>query len=308
MDCAPSSAPPPGPVRALLRSMRPRQWSKNLLLFAGFLFTLNDTWTPLSPVMWVYLRSASLAFVLFCLLSSGVYLLNDLKDLERDRAHPHKRLRPLAAGQLRPAVALAVALVLLAVALSGSYRLRPAFLAVGCGYLALQVLYTLLLKHLVILDVLGIAIGFVLRAVGGAVAIGVAISPWLYTVTLLAALFLGLCKRRHELLLLSEGAERHRRILAEYSPQLLDQLIAIVASATIMAYSLYTFTSPRLPQNHLMMLTIPLVLYGMFRYLYLVHRRDAGGSPEEVLLRDGPLIATVLAWAAAAALILAIGR
>ena len=303
-----SPAPRASPVLGLLSTMRPKQWSKNLLLFAGFLFTLNDLWTPLSPSMWQALRQAGAAFGLFCLLSSCVYILNDLKDREKDREHPVKRLRPIAAGRLSPGVAAFALVVLVPLVLIGSYALRPLFAAFALAYLVMQVLYTFVLKHMVILDVLVIALGFVLRAVSGAVAIQAAISPWLYTVTLLGALFVGFSKRRHELLLLSEGAERHRKNLAEYSAQLLDQLIGIVAAATIMAYSLYTFTSPKLPHSHAMMLTIPFVLYGMFRYLYLVHRKDAGGSPEDVLLRDRPLTITIGLWIAASAAILTFGR
>jgi 4-hydroxybenzoate polyprenyltransferase len=172
----------------------------------------------------------------------------------------------------------------------------------------MQLAYVFILKHLVLVDVFVIAIGFVMRAAAGAVVIGAEISPWLYTVTLLGALFLGLCKRRNELLLLDEGAGKHRKILDEYTPALLDTLISITAAAAIMAYSLYTFTSEKLPKNHLMMLTVPFVIFGMFRYLYLAHRKNEGGSPEEVLLKDKPLIVTILLWITTAALILGAGR
>lgn len=292
----------------LLQALRPRQWSKNLVLFAGFLFTLNEKWRPGDGTMAPFLLQALAAFAVFCLLSSAVYLMNDLKDIEHDRQHPEKRHRPLAAGALSPLVAVAMAVVLAAGSLGAAYALRPAFALVGLIYLLMQVAYTLLLKQVVLLDVFIIALGFVLRAVGGAVAIGAEISPWLYIVTLLGALFLGFAKRRHELLLLSEVAGQHRPILEEYSAPLLDQIITIMAAATIMAYSLYTFTSPKLPRNHLMMLTIPLVLFGMCRYLYLIHRHEAGGKPEEVLLRDRPIISTVVLWVTASALILAYGR
>lgn len=306
--------PVPGPraresaPRALLWTMRPKQWTKNLLLFAGFLFTLGDKWVPFTESMWAYLGRAGAAFGLFCLLSSGVYILNDIKDVEKDRQHPVKRNRPLASGAISPGVALVAAIVILTLTIVASYKLRPLFMALCLTYLIMQVLYTLVLKHMVILDVFTIAIGFVLRAVSGAVVIHVGISPWLYTVTLLGALFLGLAKRRHEIVLLSEGATKHRRILREYTPQLLDQMISIVTSATIMGYSLYTFTAPNLPKNGLMMLTVPYVLYGIFRYLYLIHRKDGGGSPEEVLLRDRPIMITVLLWIVTAAAILAWSR
>jgi 4-hydroxybenzoate polyprenyltransferase len=182
--------------------------------------------------------------------------------------------------------------------------LSPAFAAVAAGYVAMQFAYTFFLKHVPLLDVFVISIGFVMRAASGAVVIGVDISPWLYTVTLLGALFLGLCKRRHELVLLEAEAGQHRKILERFTPQLLDSLISIVASSTIMAYSLYTFTSPKLPNNHLMMLTIPFVIFGLFRYLLLAHSQNAGGSPEEVFLRDKPLILTLLLWIVSTGLIL----
>lgn len=300
--------PKRNPVVALVLAMRPKQWSKNLLVFAGFLFTLNEKWRPFEPSMSAYLLRAAAAFALFCGASSAVYLFNDLKDIEKDRQHPRKRRRPLAAGDLAPGLALGAAVLLLFGTLLASYALRPLFGFVLLCYALMQLGYTLLFKEIVILDVFVIALGFVLRAVSGAVAIYAAISPWLYIVTLLGALFLGLCKRRHELVLLSDGATSHRPILEEYSTELLEQMISIVSSATIMAYSLYTFTSPRLPQNHLMMLTIPLVIYGMFRYLYLVHKKDEGGSPEEVLLRDRPLILTIFLWAGTAAAILGLSR
>lgn len=297
-----------GTLRALLRSMRPKQWPKNLLLFAGFLFTLNVQWAPFTESMWAYLGRASAAFGLFCLLSSGVYILNDIRDIDKDRRHPQKRHRPLASGALSPRLAATAAVCMLLFTLAGAYTLRPLFFLLCLVYLLMQVAYTLSFKHMVILDVFTIAIGFVLRAVSGAVAIHVAISPWLYIVTLLGALFLGLAKRRHELILLSDDAAHHRKILQEYSPAMLDQMISIVTAATIMAYSLYTFTSPSLPKNHGMMLTIPLVIYGIFRYLYLIHKKDAGGSPEEVLLRDRPVLITIVLWVGSAAAILGLSR
>lgn len=298
----------PSPLFALVRTMRPKQWSKNLLLFGGVLFTLNEKWTLWSPEMWWYLGRALAGFALFCTLSSCVYILNDLKDVDKDRCHPVKRNRPLASGALPRGLALAALFVLAAATLVGSYALRPLFFVLCAAYLAKQVAYTYALKNMVILDVFTIAIGFVLRAVGGAVVIFVGISPWLYTVTLLGSLFLGLAKRRHELLLLSGDAAEHRQILKEYSLEMLDQMISIVTAATIMAYSLYTFTAPSLPKNHLMMVTIPFVIYGIFRYLYLIHRKDGGGSAEDVLLKDRPILLTVVLWALTAGAILAFSR
>lgn len=293
---------------SLLKAMRPKQWIKNLLLFAGFVFTLNERWRPFSPQMWDYLERSLAAFALFSLISSSVYLLNDVRDVEKDRAHPTKRNRPIASGDLSPRVAVIIGLLLMPLCLALGYWLSPAFAAVAASYLLMQFAYIYGLKNVVLLDVFVIALGFVMRAVSGAVVIGAVISPWLYTVTLLGALFLGLCKRRNELLLLETGAAHHRKILEMYTPQLLDSLISIVASSTVMAYSLYTFTSVNAQRtgtgNNLMMLTIPFVIFGLFRYLYLAHRQNAGGSPEEVFLKDRPLIATILLWIVATGLIL----
>ena len=284
--------------------MRPKQWIKNLLVFAGFVFTLNERWQPFSPTMWEFLARSSAAFALFSLLSSSIYLLNDVLDVERDRQHPTKRNRPIASGVLSPRLALSVAFPVMAVSLVLGYLLSPPFAAIAAGYVVMQVGYVFVLKDIALLDVFIIAIGFVLRAFAGTVVLGVAISPWLYTVTLLGSLFLALCKRRNELVLLETGAGDHRKILKSYTPSLLDSLISIVASSTIMAYSLYTFTSPKLPSNNLMMVTVPFVIFGMFRYVYLAHSKNAGGGPEEVFLTDKPLIATVLLWIVATGIIL----
>lgn len=289
---------------ALFKAMRPKQWIKNLLLFAGFVFTLNEQWKPFSHTMWHYLARSAAAFVLFSGLASSVYLLNDTLDVEKDRKHPVKRNRPIASGALSPRVAVGVAVVLMSVSLLGGYVLSPPFAVVAAGYLVMQFGYIFVLKHMVLVDVFVLAIGFVMRAVSGAVVIGADISPWLYTVTLLGSLFLGLCKRRNELMLLDVNAGEHRKILEMYTPSLLDSLTSIGASSTIMAYSLYTFTSPKLPANNLMMLTIPFVIFGLFRYMYLAHAHNEGGSPEEVFLRDKPLIGTIFLWIVATALIL----
>jgi 4-hydroxybenzoate polyprenyltransferase len=296
-----------GPL-ALLRAMRPKQWTKNVLLFAGLVFTVNERWKPFSTEMWDYLTRAAAAFGVFCLASSAIYLLNDVLDVEKDKLHPKKKLRPIASGALPPSAAVAVSVLLMPSMVLAAWQLSRGYAAIIGGYLLMQLAYVFVLKHLVLVDVFVIAIGFVMRAAAGAVVIGAEISPWLYTVTLLGALFLGLCKRRNELLLLDEGAGKHRKILDEYTPALLDTLISITAAAAIMAYSLYTFTSDKLPKNHLMMLTVPFVIFGMFRYLYLAHRKNEGGSPEEVLLKDKPLIVTILLWITAAALILGAGR
>lgn len=280
----------------VIRAMRPKQWTKNAVVFFPLVFTLNEYWRPFSAEMYRYLGLATLAFVLFSLLSSAVYLVNDVVDIEKDRLHPTKRNRPIASGKLSPRTALGVALLLFIVSVGGALLLSVPLGLVMLAYVLLQVAYTFVLKHMVLLDIFAIAAGFVLRAVAGAVVISVGISPWLYLVTVLLSLFLGFSKRRHELLLLNDQAGNHRQILSEYTPELLEEILSVVTSTTVMAYSLYAFTAPNLPQNHAMMLTIPFVLYGIFRYLYLVHKKNEGGSPEEILLTDRPFIIDILLW------------
>lgn len=286
-------------LRYLLISMRPRQWTKNVFVFAGLVFSrgLRD------PLL---LAESLLAFVLFCMASGAVYLINDVADIARDRAHPVKRHRPLAAGLLRPRTAIIAAAVLIGLAIPAATWLSPYFGGVLSTYLALMLAYSFLLKKMVIIDILTIAAGFALRAAGGAVAISVPISPWLLVCTVLLALFLGLAKRRHELLLLENNAGQHRGILREYSTPLLEEMISIVSASTIIAYSLYTFFGPEsgetMPYTYTrqipyMMLTVPFVIYAIFRYLYLVYRKRGGGSPEEVLLHDLPFLVNLLLWA-----------
>lgn len=288
-------------LAGLISAMRPKQWTKNGIIFGGLIFAFK-----LGQPRLVGLSIA--AFILFCLLSSATYLINDISDLEQDRKHPLKKRRPLASGLIRPVHAAIAATLLLAIGLPLAFAVGPAFGLTALAYVALTFAYSAYLKHIVIIDVFTIAAGFVLRAAAGALAVDVPISPWLYVCTILGALFLGLTKRRHELLLLNDHASKHRRILAEYSPYLLDQMIMIVTSTTLIAYSLYTFSAENLPKNHAMMVTIPFVLYGIFRYLYLVHQKDAGGSPEEVLLRDRPLIADILLWGATSIAVLYLFR
>jgi 4-hydroxybenzoate polyprenyltransferase len=302
-----------GRIRAVVVTMRPRQWTKNLALFVGIVFA--QRLLTLSSF-----ERAFVAFVVFCLASSSIYLLNDLLDLENDRQHPAKCERPLASGNL-PASWAIVTIGILVLACAGLTLLifnmplgsqpdifsslggaSTLFALTVAAYLILMALYSVRLKHVVILDVFIIASGFVLRILAGAVIIPVVISPWLYLVTILLSLFLALNKRRHELVLLQEQASNHRLILKEYSLPLLDQMITIVTAATLMAYSLYTFQGPT--GNHRLMITIPLVLYGMFRYLYLVYRRMEGGSPEEILLRDRHMLGTVVLCAAAIIIVL----
>jgi len=284
-----------------MRAMRPLQWTKSSLVFAPLLFD-RRVFHPAS--LW---RSIAAA-VVFCLISSAIYLLNDVRDIEADRVHPKKRFRPIASGEITTRTAVTAALVLFAVGLSGAVAIRPAFSLVALGYIALMLTYTWWLKTLVLLDVFTIAAGFVLRAAGGAVAIAVPISPWLYVCTMLGALFIGFGKRRHELESLDGIAVQHRANLDQYSLQLLDQIIAIISSAILMAYSLYTFDASNVPDNHAMMLTIPFVLYALFRYLYLIYSKKEGGSPEVLLVTDRPMLFCIISWGLSSGVILYLTR
>jgi 4-hydroxybenzoate polyprenyltransferase len=283
----------------LVVSVRPGEWTKNLFVFAGLLFgqRLSDT---------TAVARATAAFMIFCALAGVVYLVNDVADRDSDRQHPRKSSRPIASGALKVSTALAAAAVLGTCALGASWWMGRDFGLVASGYVLLLVLYSGPLKHIVIIDVLTIAIGFVLRVVAGAVAIAVPISQWLLICTILLALFLGLSKRRHEIVLLADGAIGHRRILEEYSPYLLDQMIGVVTASTLMAYILYATSHETAEKfgTSLLGLTIPFPLYGIFRYLYLVHRKDGGGSPADLLLNDRPLLACVALWALAVAVII----
>jgi 4-hydroxybenzoate polyprenyltransferase len=280
-------------ARALLVALRPRQWSKNLLLFAGIVFAAQIG----DAGRWV---QALAAFAAYCAASSAAYLANDVIDRPYDRRHPVKRLRPVAAGELSPRAALSAAAALAAGALLVTALLGPWSLLFLTGFLALQAAYSLRLKHVVLIDVLAIAGLFVIRAAAGAEAVEVRISPWLLVCTALLALFLALAKRRGELVLVGADATPGRPVLEGYSLELVDQLIAVVAAATISSYSIYTFTA----HTDAMVATVPFVLFGLFRYLLLVHRRDLGEEPEELLLRDVPLLIAVAGWAAVSAAIL----
>ena len=273
---------------AVVRALRPLQWTKNAVVFAALVFDRKVF--EVEPA-----TRSLLAALVFCALSSGVYLVNDVRDAPSDRLHPTKRRRPVAAGELTPRAALGIAGVLFGLAFVVAWLVRPEFVLVAVGYVALMVAYTVGLKRLVILDVFAIAAGFVLRAAGGAIAIAVTISPWLLVCTMLLALLIGFGKRRHELSTI-EDAVGHRANLNAYTLPLLDQLLGTVASATVMAYSFYTFDASSVPRNHTMMLTIPFVTYAIFRYLYLIHRRDLGGSPETLLFADRPLFFAILSW------------
>ena len=283
----------------LLSSLRPSQWTKNLIVFAGLIFglRLGDPGAVLRAVA---------AFAVFCVLSGVVYLINDVRDRESDRIHPVKSRRPIASGALSPRIALTAAVSLAATGVAAAFMVNEAFGLVATVYLVLLGLYSSSLKHIVILDVLTIAAGFVLRAIGGAVAVEVEFSNWLLLLTLLLALFLALSKRRAELVTLAESARGHRKSLGEYSPYLLDQMIGVVTASTLLAYAFYTIAPETVEKfgTDRLLWTVPFPLYGIFRYLYLVHQREGGGNPSEALLTDRPLLACVALWVGAVTVIL----
>jgi len=277
-------------LKALIKAMRPRQWTKNGFVFFALIF--DKQLFSLGP----FLRTLE-GFFLFCLISSAVYLLNDISDIEADRQHPEKKHRPLASGELPVGVARGAALILALTSLSLGYLLEPMFAGILALYFVINLLYSRWLKHVPILDVLIISSGFVLRVAAGVALITVErFSPWLYMLTILFSLYIGLGKRRAEMDLLADDASAHRKVLDGYTIPLLDQYITIVSGMTIVSYSLYTFSAPNLPENHSMMLTIPFVVYGIFRYLQLIQTGHAAGAPDEVALKDRPLQATVLLW------------
>jgi 4-hydroxybenzoate polyprenyltransferase len=275
-------------LSALIKTMRPRQWTKNGFVLIALVF--DKQLLQFEP-FW----HTALGFVVFCLISSSVYILNDIVDIEVDRQHPQKRLRPIPSGKLPLWAAWSAAGAIIAGMVPLAFWLAPAFGVVIVSYLAINFAYSLWLKHIPILDVLIIAFGFVLRVHGGVTLIEVErFSPWLYVITIMLALYLGFGKRRSELALLDLEANSHRKVFDGYTIPLLDQYILIVSSMTIVAYTIYTFSAPNLPENHSMMLTIPFVIYGIFRYLYLVQVEHTGGAPEEILLSDRPLQAAIM--------------
>lgn len=275
---------------ALIKSMRPRQWSKNVFVLAAVVFDKK----LLNPEA---VGKSLAGMVLFCLLSSSVYLINDILDAEADRNHPQKRNRPIASGKLPVPIATTAAIGIILLTIPLSFLLSSLFGWIASIYFLVNLAYSTRLKHIPLIDVLIIAAGFVLRVAAGVSLIQVErFSPWLYVVTTLLALYIGFGKRRAELTLLQNDANNHRRVLDGYNLALLDQLITIVSGTTIVAYSLYTFSAPNLPDNHSMMLTIPFVIYGIFRYLYLIQVEQAGGAPEDIVLTDRPLQATILLW------------
>lgn len=279
----------------VFRLVRPAQWVKNLVVFAALVFS-RHLFDPES------LLAAIVAFVSFCTLASAAYVWNDVHDAEKDRLHPEKRLRPVAAGRISPAAATGLGFALAALGIGLALPLGAAFATIAVGYLVLQIAYTFALKDTVILDAMAIAAGFVLRAVGGGFAIEVEVSPWLILCTFLLALFLAFSKRRHEVVLLEGNAEAHRGALRDYSPYFLDQMISVVTASTVVAYAFYTVSPEVREKLHTdeLYLTVPFVLFGIFRYLYLIHQRAEGGNPTQLLVSDRPLWVNVVLWIATA--------
>jgi 4-hydroxybenzoate polyprenyltransferase len=283
----------------LIISLRPKQWTKNSLLFAGLVFSQNLFQASLAI-------RVLLGFVIFCLLSGATYMINDLLDLQQDRIHPVKSKRPIASGRLPKSVVLVVSIGLILIGLFSAFFLDRVFGFIALSYICLTLCYSFFLKHVVILDMIVVSLGFVLRAVAGAEIIHVKISSWLLVCTIFLALFLSLGKRRHELILLGDNAQTHRPILEEYSPYLLDQMISVVTASTVMAYTLYT-TSPETVEKfgtRNLVFTTPFVLFGIFRYLYLMHQKRLGGSPEQILLSDKPMIFNIFLYLITAGIIL----
>ncbi len=277
-------------LTGLIKTMRPRQWVKNIFVFAPLVFDVK-LFEPR------YLAPTVAGFILLCLVSGTVYIINDLVDIEQDRQHPKKRNRPLASGRVSKNAATILAIAIPAFALPAGFLVDTLFGAILTGYLVLQIAYSFWLKNVVIIDVMTIAAGFLLRVAAGVPLVEAErFSPWLYICMALLALLIGFGKRRQELVLLKENANAHREILQEYNLTLLDHIISIVTASTLVAYALYTFSAPNLPANHAMMLTIPFVLYGIFRLLYLMHVKGLGGAPEEIALTDRPLQVTFLLW------------
>ena len=286
---------------ALLETMRPKQWVKNLIIFACIIFSMRLF--ELEPFI-----HTCVAFIFFCILSGTVYIINDYADLEQDRRHPVKSQRPMASGALPPEFAIRAAIALTIVGLGGSFLLGVGFGLIALAYYSLVVAYSFYLKHVVILDVFAIALGFVIRALAGGIVIHEPISSWFLICTMFLALFLALAKRRNELLLLENDAHKHRKALAEYSPFFLDQMIAVVTTSTVLSYAMFTVSSDSLEfqryQTHNLIYTVPFVLYGVFRYLYLAYHKKQGGSPTKILLTDKALLLDIGLWFATCGLIL----
>jgi 4-hydroxybenzoate polyprenyltransferase len=286
-------------LRALVETLRPQQWVKNGFVFAALIFSQ-------SLMRWDRVRLVLLAVLVFCMVSSAMYILNDIMDVSEDRHHPTKKLRPIASGRLSATTAGIVGLILGAAGLIAAWRLNTRFFAIIVAYVAINILYSTFLKHVALLDVFIVAAGFLFRVIAGGLVIRVPISPWLIVCTTLLALFIALSKRRHELVLLGDNASNHRAILAEYSPYFLDQLIGIVTASTVVSYALYTLSpdvQSKFPGKRLE-LTIPFVLFGIFRYLHLIHHGEHGGNPTRSLFTDPVLLTVVILWAASVVLII----
>ncbi len=292
---APNAHGPAEMILALIAAMRPKQWTKNLFVFVAIIFT-NNLPSSIPDARWRLLGLTICAFVLYCLVSGGTYLMNDVIDREQDRLHPEKRNRPIASGRLPWQLASAASAVCCVGGVSASFLINRGFGFITLAYLALQISYTFVLKHHVLIDVFAIAAGFVFRAVAGGLALGVPISVWLLVCTLQLSLFLGFGKRRHELVSLAENARSHRRNLEFYTIPLLDQLIAIVLAGLVVSYAVYTIQSPTAVSHPALVITLPNVMYGIFRYLYLIQVEHKGGSPESILLEDRPMQINLVLW------------
>ena len=290
-------------INILIISIRPKHWVKNLFIFAPLLFSKQILDLP-------SVFKATFGFIIFCMVASAIYLFNDVKDREEDQKHPLKKLRPIASGELRVSVALSAAVGLGILGLVFAFILSRNFSYIVGGYIVLQILYSLVFKHVVILDVFCVAAGFFARVVGGALAINAEISYWLIICTILLSLFLSLAKRRHEQVVLGENSGDHRKILAEYSPYLLDQMIGVVTATTLISYILYTVSPDTVVKfgTHGLVGTFPFVLYGIFRYLYLIHQKQLGGNPETLFLSDKPLFVNMILWGIASFFIIYILR
>lgn len=286
-------------IKDIIQSMRPHQWTKNFFVYAALIFSQNIFNLPL-------LLKTTIAFSAFCLISSALYIFNDLKDLEEDKLHPLKSKRPIASGKIKKSTAILMIVVLGLLGFSSAFTLNKNYFIIILVYFLIQMAYSIKLKHIVILDVFVVALGFLIRVVAGGLAIEVSLSSWLLICTILLALFLALSKRRHELVLLEDGASDHRPILEEYSPYLLDQMIAVVTASTVIAYCLYTISEETVTKfgTTNLIFTVPFVLYGIFRYLYLIHQKSEGGSPEALIVKDKPLLIDIFLWIATAVVIL----
>lgn len=296
-------------AKAVVVSVRPVQWTKGLLVFLPLAFSVDEGWNfgDVGPLAELFLKAVAGA-VIFCALSGAVYIINDIFDRERDKTHPRKRLRPIASGELSLPLAQTAAVVLLVPALAGSFLMDPGFGTVSVLFVAMNLAYSSFLKRLMILDVMAVGAGYLMRVVAGALVIDVPVSPWLYTTIGLGALFIALGKRYSELNAAGDNAAVQRSVLEHYSKEFLSQLLSIASTATLVAYALYTFEAVNVPDNHTLMLTVPFVVFGLFRYLYLVNHTYDAESPELVIIRDKPLVIVVLLWAVTAITILAVNR